>query len=90
MNADCRCQLVDRLSLAQRERLSHIDFKLYFLGELRRADVAAEVGRPDTLGDGFQARLAHGAAGVFTTVHEGEHHLRDIDRDAALARLYRE
>lgn len=27
------------MPLVQRERLSHIDFKLYFLGELRRADV---------------------------------------------------
>lgn len=34
-----RRQLLDRLPLVQRERLSHIDFKLYFLGELRRADV---------------------------------------------------
>lgn len=32
-------QLLDGLPLVQRERLSHIDFKLYFLGELRRADV---------------------------------------------------
>lgn len=30
---------LERLPLVQRERLSHIDFKLYFLGELRRADV---------------------------------------------------
>lgn len=34
-----RGDLLDRLPLVQRERLSHIDFKLYFLGELRRADV---------------------------------------------------
>ena len=34
-----RLRLLDPLSRAQRERLSHIDFKLYFLGELRRADV---------------------------------------------------
>lgn len=32
---------LERLPLVQRERLSHIDFKLYFLGELRRADVVA-------------------------------------------------
>jgi len=30
---------LDRLPRVQRERLSHIDFKLYFLGELRRSDV---------------------------------------------------
>jgi WYL domain len=30
---------LDRLPRVQRERLSHIDFKLYFLGELRRADM---------------------------------------------------
>ncbi|NMG28336.1 WYL domain-containing protein [Aromatoleum evansii] len=30
---------LEHLPLVQRERLSHIDFKLYFLGELRRADV---------------------------------------------------
>ena len=34
-----RAQAVERLPRVQRERLSHIDFKLYFLGELRRADV---------------------------------------------------
>ena len=34
-----RLRLLDPISRAQRERLSHIDFKLYFLGELRRADV---------------------------------------------------
>lgn len=34
-----RARLLERLPRAQRERLSHIDFKLYFLGELRRADV---------------------------------------------------
>jgi predicted DNA-binding transcriptional regulator YafY len=34
-----RRQSLDRLPRVQRERLSHIDFKLYFLGELRRADV---------------------------------------------------
>ena len=32
------------LTKAQRERLSHIDFKLYFLGELRRADVVDRFG----------------------------------------------
>jgi hypothetical protein len=36
---DRRRRLLDNLPLVQRERLSHIDFKLYFLGELRRADV---------------------------------------------------
>jgi hypothetical protein len=42
MNApqtDRRRELIDLLPRVQRERLSHIDFKLYFLGELRRADV---------------------------------------------------
>ncbi len=34
-----RHPLLADLPLAQRERLSHIDFTLYFLGELRRADV---------------------------------------------------
>jgi hypothetical protein len=34
-----RRELLDHLSLVQRERLSHIDFKLFFLGELRRADL---------------------------------------------------
>ncbi|MCG9124885.1 WYL domain-containing protein [Laribacter hongkongensis] len=37
--AERRRQYLERLPRAQRERLSHIDFKLYFLGELRRADV---------------------------------------------------
>ena len=32
------------LTKTQRERLSHIDFKLYFIGELRRADVADRFG----------------------------------------------
>ena len=36
--------LLDRLPQVQRERLSHIDFKLYFLGELRRTDVADRFG----------------------------------------------
>ncbi|MGM9488098.1 WYL domain-containing protein [Ideonella sp. YS5] len=39
-----RQELLDRLPQAQRERLSHIDFKLYFLGELRRSDVAERFG----------------------------------------------
>jgi len=34
-----RARLLAGLPRAQRERLSHIDFKLYFLGQLRRADV---------------------------------------------------
>jgi hypothetical protein len=34
-----RARLLENLPRVQRERLSHIDFKLYFLGELRRADV---------------------------------------------------
>ncbi|MCX5545234.1 WYL domain-containing protein [Paraburkholderia sp. CNPSo 3076] len=34
-----RLQLLEQLPRSQRERLSHIDFKLYFLGELRRSDV---------------------------------------------------
>lgn len=33
-----------QLSKIQLERLSHIDFRLYFLGELRRADVAKRFG----------------------------------------------
>lgn len=36
--------LLERLPQVQRERLSHIDFKLYFLGELRRTDVAERFG----------------------------------------------
>ncbi|ACA96032.1 MULTISPECIES: WYL domain-containing protein [Burkholderia cepacia complex] len=36
--------LLEHLPQAQRERLSHIDFKLYFLGELRRADVVDRFG----------------------------------------------
>lgn len=39
-----RRALLDELPQAQRERLSHIDFKLYFLGELRRADVVGRFG----------------------------------------------
>lgn len=37
-------QLVERLPRAQQERLSYIDFKLYFLGELRRADITDRFG----------------------------------------------
>lgn len=37
-------QLIERLPRAQQERLSHIDFKLYFLGELRRADITDRFG----------------------------------------------
>ena len=37
--ADRRRKALEQLPRVQRERLSHIDFKLYFLGELRRADV---------------------------------------------------
>ncbi|PZX34288.1 putative DNA-binding transcriptional regulator YafY [Cupriavidus phytorum] len=37
--ADRRRADLEKLPRVQRERLSHIDFKLYFLGELRRADV---------------------------------------------------
>lgn len=35
-----RQRALEQLPRAQRERLSHIDFRLYFLGELRRAEVA--------------------------------------------------
>jgi len=37
-------QALDGLTKTQLERLSHIDFKLYFLGELRRSDVADRFG----------------------------------------------
>jgi hypothetical protein len=37
--AERRRRALELLPRAQRDRLSHIDFKLYFLGELRRADV---------------------------------------------------
>lgn len=37
--ADLRHRALEQLPRVQRERLFHIDFKLYFLGELRRADV---------------------------------------------------
>lgn len=39
-----RRALLEELTQAQRERLSHIDFKLFFLGELRRADVVGRFG----------------------------------------------
>lgn len=39
-----RRALLNRLPQVQRERLSYIDFKLYFLGELRRADVVDRFG----------------------------------------------
>lgn len=35
---------MEALPRAQQERLSHIDFRLYFLGELRRADLAERFG----------------------------------------------
>lgn len=41
---DRRTQFLATLTKTQRERLSHIDFKLYFLGELRRADVVDRFG----------------------------------------------
>lgn len=41
---DRRGQFLANLTRTQRERLSHIDFKLYFLGELRRADVVDRFG----------------------------------------------
>jgi hypothetical protein len=43
-NSDRRAQFLADLTKTQRERLSHIDFKLYFLGELRRADVVDRFG----------------------------------------------
>jgi len=43
-NSDRRAQFLASLTKGQRERLSHIDFKLYFLGELRRADVVDRFG----------------------------------------------
>lgn len=42
--SDKRSQFLANLTKTQRERLSHIDFKLYFLGELRRADVVDRFG----------------------------------------------
>jgi hypothetical protein len=41
---DKRAQALSELTRTQRERLSHIDFKLFFLGELRRADVVDRFG----------------------------------------------
>ncbi len=43
-NSEKRAQFLANLTKTQRERLSHIDFKLYFLGELRRADVVDRFG----------------------------------------------
>lgn len=43
-NSDRRAQYLASLTKGQRERLSHIDFKLYFVGELRRADVVDRFG----------------------------------------------
>lgn len=42
--SDKRAEALSALTKTQRERLSHIDFKLYFLGELRRADVVDRFG----------------------------------------------
>lgn len=42
--AEKRSQALASLTKTLRERLSHIDFKLYFLGELRRADVVDRFG----------------------------------------------
>lgn len=39
-----RLHLLDSLARTQVERLSHIDFRLYFLGELSRADVGQKFG----------------------------------------------
>lgn len=41
---DRRAEALAGLTKTQRERLSHIDFRLYFLGELRRADVVDRFG----------------------------------------------
>lgn len=41
---ETRAQFLAALTKTQLERLSHIDFKLYFLGELRRADVVDRFG----------------------------------------------
>lgn len=43
-NTSKAAQFLASLTKTQRERLSHIDFKLYFLGELRRADVVDRFG----------------------------------------------
>jgi WYL domain len=42
--SDKRAKALTSLSKTQRQRLSHIDFKLYFLGELRRSDVVDRFG----------------------------------------------
>lgn len=42
--SDKRAEALTSLSKTQRQRLSHIDFKLYFLGELRRSDVVDRFG----------------------------------------------
>jgi len=39
-----RVELLDGLTRTQAERLSHIDFRLYFLGELKRLDVSDRFG----------------------------------------------
>ena len=39
-----RTELLEGLTRTQAERLSHIDFRLYFLGELRRLDVSDRFG----------------------------------------------
>ena len=41
---DHRLSVLDRIPHAQLERLAHIDFRLYFLGELRRADLVGRFG----------------------------------------------
>lgn len=41
---ETRAKLIASLTKTQRERLAHIDFKLYFLGELRRSDVVDRFG----------------------------------------------
>jgi len=43
-NAPAHPQHVERLSHAQRERLAYIDFRLYFLGEVGRPDLAGRFG----------------------------------------------
>ena len=37
-------QRLERLSHAQRERLAYIDFRLYFMGEIGRPDLASRFG----------------------------------------------
>lgn len=44
MNRHQAQDALEKLPKTQRERLSHIDFNLYFLGELRRADVVERFG----------------------------------------------